>query len=144
MPVVRYTARRSLVSPTVANDTVTYDLPLVYAGMTRARVPNVVRHRSLTGAQEAYYQSAQESWDCVTRPLFWATGTTVLQARYLAMFLDSVESGESFEFDPDHKASDGGAIVYRDVVIDSQGYQEPRVANYQTLFSYTFRIITVP
>lgn len=139
MPVVRYTATRSVVSPASPSEVIVFNLPIAYAGMTRSRLPNVVKHRSLTGAQAAYYHSVQYAWDIVTYPLLWAQG---VRAADLEMFLDSVEGGEYFEFDPEGFA--GGSITYQNVVMDSTGHSAPRRQELDSRFTYTFRIITVP
>jgi hypothetical protein len=139
MAVVRYTAKRSLQPPTTVDTVVTYDLPIAYAGLTRARVVNVVHHRSLTGAQAAYYYAGQQAWDIQTKPVVWdPTGALLVQ------FLDSVESGEAFEFSPGQFASEGGSISWTNVVLDSDGYVEPLHPSRESLASYTFRFITVP
>lgn len=114
--------------------TVTYALPIRYAGMNRSSSPYTHTRRSLGGVRETYYYNAESSYSCQTKPL------TPNQAVHMRQFLDSVADGQAFEFAPD------GIGDWRDVVIESEGYSEAREALRDSMVSYSFSIVetTVP
>ena len=144
MPVAIYTVRRSLVSPLTVGTQIVYVMPIAYAGKTRSREAFVTKHRSLSGLRAAYYQSADVAWDLTTIPLFWDSSPAsdyLLGAQYVVMFLDSLESGEVFGFDPDATPATVSPN-YINCVLDGTGYVEPRRPELDTLYTYNFRIVT--
>jgi hypothetical protein len=128
-PTVRYSAQRSLMSGVTQGTTVTLVLPIRWAGMTRSRRPFVHTRRSLGGIRETYRYNSESTYALSTLPL------PPSQALNMKQFLDSVEDGQVFEFDPD------GLGVWIDVVIASEGYDEPREAARDTLVSYSFSVV---
>jgi len=138
MPVVRFTATRALIVGVSVNDTVTYDLPVAYAGINRQRTVFATQRRSLSGRRETYYESAEDSYAINTKPLL---GDDRLAIK---MFLQSVERGEQFEFDPDHAAVDGGSINYSDARLTTLGYGEPLNPSRQDAVSYALTIVVEP
>src|SRR5690606_13582016 len=137
MPVVRYMAKRSLISGVTEGDLITHDLPVAYAGMNRTRRVYATTRRALSGARETYHENSENSWDIRTPPLE--------QAEYapLVMFLESVEAGEAFEFAPDGAAGDP-VIAWRSARMDSSGYEERRHDNLDSLMQYSFTIVEAP
>lgn len=131
MASVRYIAKRSLTGGVTASQTVTYELPIRYAGLSRTRQPQAITSRSLAGLRETYYYNAEQSWRCSSIPL---SGFALEQ---LVMFLDSVEDGQEFEFDPE------GAAAWREVYIEP-GYDETREPVADSLKTISFTIIERP
>lgn len=138
MPVVRFTATRSLIGGVSLNDTVTYDLPARYAGMVPERRVFASKHVSIARLRETYYEAGERAYSFNTKPL------TSTQLDALKMFLDSCEAGEAFEFDPDHSAADGGSIVWSDAELDAAGYSETPDASRDDLTVLGFSIVILP
>jgi hypothetical protein len=131
MPSVRYVARRSLVPSIVTETTVTLVLRVRYAGMNRSRRVFKNVHRALSGRRETYYEKGERSWSIGTIPL------TANDSANMVMFLDSVEDGQQFEFDPDGSG-------WLNVVFEQDGYSEPRQPERDNMFAYQFDIVEVP
>lgn len=95
MPLVRYNATRSLTTGVAVGQQIVQAIPARYAGQTRQRSVISNTRVSMSGRRETYFERAEDAWSISTKPL-----TDVEQAE-LVMFLDSVERGETFEFEPD-------------------------------------------
>ena len=137
MPVIRFTATRSLIGGVSLNDTVTYDLPVRYAGMARSRRAVKTTRASMSGRRETYVDRTEVAYDVATKPL------TPTQRDALVMFLDSVEEGEEFEFAPQNSAGDS-PITWLNAEIDGDGYGESRVPELDSMTTFAFRIVIVP
>lgn len=137
MPVVRFTATRSLIGGVSLNDTVTYDVPARYAGMPRTKQVVKTTRVSMGGRRETYVDRKEVSYDIATKPL------TATQRNALVMFLDSVENGEAFEFAPNNSAGDS-PISWEDAEVDGEGYTENQVPERDDLTTFAFRIVIVP
>ncbi len=95
MPLVRYNATRSLVTGVASGQEVIYALPARYAGQIRQHAVASTTRVSMSGRRENYHERTEDAWAVSTKPL------TAAEADELVMFLDSVEHGEGFDFDPD-------------------------------------------
>jgi|SRR5690606_14037260 len=137
MPVVRFTATRSLIGGVSLNDPVTYDLPAAYAGMPRSRRLAKTTRVSMGGRRETYVDRTEVGYDVFTKPL------TSTQRDALVMFLDSVEQGEEFEFAPSNSAGDS-PIAWLTAELDGDGYIENQVPERDDLVTMAFRIVIVP
>ena len=143
MPIVKFTAKRSLASGISLNDEVTMAVKLRRSdGLTRGRTVEAERRTSLGGRREMYYHRADVSWAAVSIPI---SGTDVAR---MVMFLDSVESAETFEFAPYDSVGDS-PIDWRDCILEPSGYTETREvptgsSGNADYFSYAFRIVELP
>lgn len=119
MSVVRYTAKRSLTGGASAEDTIVRDLQLfdLIEGRQATRSESV----ALGGQREYVYDRGENTWQAIHKPI--QIGST--QELQLRMFLDSVESGEVFEFAP-YDLSTDSPINYRNVQITSDGWNAQR------------------
>lgn len=126
----RYVAARSLVAPTIAGDTVTFTLLIRQAGKQRSRAVYSNEHRAISGRRETYYEKGEQNWSLLTRPL------TSTEAAQMVMFLDSVEDGRAFEFDP-------GTGSFLDVQIARAGYDEPREPAKDSMVFYQFSLVEI-
>lgn len=116
MQHVIYEARRSLAAGHAAGTSYTLDLRL--RDKDRKRDVERKTHIAIGGAVYSTYYRGDTVWSLVTAPL---AGDDADQMRE---FLDSVEDGQLFTFDPFHWAA--GAADLRSVVIHSDGYTEDR------------------
>lgn len=137
MPVVRFTATRSLIAGVSSNAQVTYDLPVRYGGIARSRSPVKTTRASMSGRRETYVDRTDISYDIATKPL------DSTQRDALVMFLDSVEAGEEFEFAPENKASDS-PITWLNAELDGDGYTENLVPELDSMTTLAFRIVLIP
>lgn len=137
MPVVKYTARRSLVSGYSDGAEVTFDLPARYAGMPRSRQAFGHRRMSLSGQREAYYYRGETSYGVATYPLEAA------KIADMRMFLDSVEEGQVFLFAP-NDTSATPSPDWRNAVVEDGKYDEAVTQERQDLISFAFRVTEVP
>ena len=137
MPVVRFTATRSLIGGVSLNDTVTYDLPVRYAGMNRTRQVTKTTRVSMGGRRETYVDRREVAYDISSKPL------DATQRNALVMFLDSVDAGEALEFAPNNSAGDS-PISWEDAEVDGDGYTESRAPELDSMTSFGFRIVIVP
>lgn len=137
MAVVRFTATRSLIGGVSLNDTITYNLPVRYAGMRRSREVFQATRRSMGGRREAYRETVENRYGISTKPL------TATQAAALVMFLDSTESREEFEFAPNNVSSDPSP-AWADSVREGDGYEEAPVPERDDLKVYAFTIAVLP
>lgn len=129
---VRYTAQRSLVSGHTAGSVYYLDLPL--SRKDRERKVRKDAQESLNGAVYTTYHHGRIHWQCATRAL---TPTETLAMRE---FLDSVEDGQSFQFDPTY-AVGSSPSAYRAVVLMGTGYREERhqTGGVQSAHSFSFK-----
>lgn len=118
MQAVQYEARRSLVSGHTAGGL--YILNLRVTSCDRKRDVERTQKRAMSGKTFTMYTRGDVVWSCETIPLKGA------DADEMREFLDSVEDGQVFQFDP---LNWGGASpgAFRSVVISSDGYTENRV-----------------
>jgi hypothetical protein len=94
LPKVRYTARRSLMAGVSNGQTITLELPVKYAGISREVLPyHVYEKRSMSGIWESYNYPPDIVLGITTIPV-----DTTKQAQ-LQQFLDSVMGRYRFEFD---------------------------------------------
>lgn len=92
MPHVTYIATRSLRNTTTPGSEQTLKLQLAEAD--RERITERSDDESLGGEAWSSYFHARVLWHCQTRPLNQAETAAMRE------FLDSVEDGQVFEFDP--------------------------------------------
>lgn len=95
MPLVRYNATRSLTLGVAVGQQLVQAIPARYAGQIRQRSVVSNTRVSMSGRREHYFERGEDAWSISTKPL------TETEAAELVMFLDSVEQGETFEFEPD-------------------------------------------
>ncbi len=121
MSFVRYTAIRSVIvaSPTRQNQS--FDMNLTLMRLDPSRKVTRREQLALGGAQETVYFRGERVWRCDTWPI--ARGTTAFDQ--MREFLDSVEGGEGFSFDPYGSVGDSPDAL-RTVKLTSKGYAEPR------------------
>ena len=140
MSFVRYTAARSLIQASPTRLGQEFDFQLRLRTMTQGR--DVVRKESiaLSGDQETVRFRGAKRWQATTAHV--ARGTT--EFSQMREFLDSVEGGETFEFDPYGIVGDSPADL-RNVKITSKGYNETRSVQRGAgggvdLFSWSFSL----
>jgi len=137
---VTYVATRSVTGAHVAGNTYSLDLPCLIATPGDSRQPNVVTNEALSGARETFRFHAIKSYDIQLLPL---TGTKLAQ---VLEFLDSVEAGESFQFDMYGSVATPVAPVAAS--LETAGYTQTR---YQSVgqggandyFTMNFKVRTV-
>lgn len=119
MASVTYTAKRSLLPGVVANDEVTFDF--FVDGLDRRTQPKTTSSRSLSGKQESHRDRTDIVWSVSFSPQLEADFGQIRQ------FLDSVDGGEAFIFDPYGTAA--APISPLSCVLDKpeSGYNERRV-----------------
>jgi hypothetical protein len=122
VPTVRYN---------LSGSTITYVLPVRYAGMVKTRTVSKTTRRSMSGRRETYYESSENSYAITTKPL------TEAQSEQLVAFLEAVEAGETFSFAP--RDSD-----FSDAVLESSGYTEARQPELDKMFTYSLQINVLP
>lgn len=115
MACVRYTATRSVIAGHTAG--VAYELNLQLSDLERQRNPAREQAVSIGGRRETIYHRAEITWRARTIPL------SLTEVAAMREFLDSVEAGEQFEFDPYGSA---GSATYTNAKISSRGYTESR------------------
>lgn len=119
MTAVTYTAKRSLIPGHSANTSYSIDLPVVT--MPVSRQVDRERQQSISGNRETIRFYACELWDVTLAVQY---GTAAAQVKE---FLDSVEAGEPFTFDPYGSANTPHNPMTGE--IESSGYnsgREPR------------------
>lgn len=137
MTAVTYTAKRSLVAGHVAGSSYTIDIPVV--SMPINRVPNKRIQESLSLVRETIYLSTHETWEVQTALLNQSKTEAVKE------FLDSVEDGTVFSFDPYGRANTPHNPLTAE--IESSGYSQTREArgqggaNDSFRFTFTVRVI---
>ena len=100
------------------------------------------RSMSLGGQPYTTYYYGATSWDCDTT----AVGGTA--AALIEMFLQSVEDGQIFKFDP-YNAPGASPGAYRNVIVDGDSYAPARRVRRgdggaADLFTYTFKLLEIP
>lgn len=116
MTAVTYTARRSLIPGHAANTSYSINLPVV--GLPTSRQVMNERQESLDGTRETIRLYSCEIWDVTLAVLY---GTPAAQVKE---FLDSVEDGQSFTFDPYGTANTPNNPMSAE--IESKGYSRAR------------------
>ena len=121
MSWVRYTASRSVIvaSPTRVGQQ--FDMTLTLATLDPGRKVERKEQIALAGAQETVLFRGERTWRVITIPI--VRGTTAFNQ--MREFLDSVEGGEGFEFDPYGGVTDSPNDL-RNVRLTSKGYSEAR------------------
>lgn len=137
---VTYTARRSLTSGHTAGSL--YGLDLTVAEKNRGRKVERATSRSLNGTIFTNYHHGATTWNITTTPL------TATAADALREFLDSVEDGQVFGFDP-HNWTGVSPSTSVEVVMDSAGYTERRAVKRggdqtEDRYVFTFTLREVP
>lgn len=141
MALFKYTAQRSLTTGVSAGSVQTRSISL--------RTLN--RQRKVVGeTQVALGGTAYKTWH--RGDVLYQCETTLVTGNnrgFMREFLDSVESGETFQFDPDNTAVPS-PLNWTDVVLESNGYTENRAgrmgagdggdADYMT-FRFTLRTV---
>lgn len=126
MPTVQYTALRSLYGVS-SGVTVTYELPIRYAGMTPSKKNFGTTRVSMAGRRERYHERTERSYAMTTKPL------TEPQYKQLKMFLDSCDREESFLFSPD-------ASAFSTAYLATLDYDELLAPERDSMRSYNFSI----
>lgn len=126
---VRYIARRSLSVLHTAGTQYSQDLPL--RDKDRGRKVERDQQKSLDGHLYTTYYNGAVVWHCKTRPL------TGLETSRMREFLDSVEDGQVFDFDPTYGAGHSPSD-YRSVTLDGTGYTEQRTMSGTSQSSHRF------
>lgn len=116
MTAVTYIAKRSLIPGHSANTSYSMNLPVVSLPISR-NVSNE-RQEAIDGTRETIRFYACEIWDITLAVMY---GTAAAQVKE---FLDSVEDGETFTFDPYGSANT--PVNPMSAEIDSKGYQSNR------------------
>lgn len=134
---VQYIIRRSVAAGYTLDAVDSFDLQVKVKDRGRKAIRD--RAISLGGTVFTTYHRAEVSWSVHTT---WFKGA---DADRMRMFLDSVEDGQIFQFDPTHGA---GASPHdrRNVVIDSISYSENREqTGTQTndWFAFSFKLVEV-
>lgn len=127
MASVRFTATRSLYGAS-ASESVTFELPIRYAGMTIAKKVMGTTRVSMGGLRERYHERVDRIYTFATKPM-----AEPLYKR-LRMFLDSVEREESFLFSPDTSA-------YSTAYLADLDYDEALDASLDSLRTVGFSIV---
>lgn len=134
MTAVTYTARRSLIPGHTANTSYSINLPVV--SMPVARQVTKERQQSLDGTRETIHFYSCEVWDVSLAVMY---GTAAAQVKE---FLDSVENGEVFTFDPYGTANTPNNPLSGE--IESDGYNKTREPRGQgganDGFRYSFQV----
>lgn len=118
MAFAEYVARRSLAPGHVIDTPYTLILPsLARCDMSRERQSR--RQVSLSGRVETLWYHAKRVWQVQTEPVL------LDEAELLIEFLESVDDGQSFTFDPYGKP-DARSDLALVVVSDDQGYRMDR------------------
>jgi hypothetical protein len=119
MPFAEYVARRSLAPAHIAETPYTLVLPsLTRCDTSRDR--KAYRKVSLSGVPETGFYYAKRIWTVQTEPV------PLDEARLLIEFLESVDDGQSFTFDPYGYPEARSADCFV-VVSDDQGYTKDRL-----------------
>lgn len=116
MTAVTYTAKRSLIPGHSVNTIYSMNLPVV--SMPTSRQVDNERQQSINGNRETIRFYACEMWDVSLAVLY---GTAASQVKE---FLDSVEDGEPFTFDPYGTANTPHTPLSGE--IESKGYTRGR------------------
>lgn len=138
MTAVTYVAKRSLVAGHVVNNTYSINIPVV--SMPTNRTPSKEVQQSLALVRETIYFGASETYAVQTAAL------TPAQVIAVKEFLDSVEDGSTFTFDP--YGSVNTPVSPLTAEIDSNGYPGERIsqgrggADDMFRFSFTVRVVT--
>lgn len=140
MAAIRYTAQRTLMSGHSAGGL--YSMTVSLATLNRRPKPDVNSSKAINGDTYGLLLRHVVEWICETGPV---TGTAADQIRE---FLDSCEAKERLEFAPYNAAGDP-LPAWRNVIVDSSGYTEKRVAmrpggGAGDYFSFSFTLEEVP
>lgn len=119
MPFAEYTARRALAPGHVAGNAYTLILPsLVYCDPVRERKSS--RQVSMSGRTETLWYFGKRGWRVRTEPV------PLDEAGLLVEFLESIDDGQTFSFDPYGKPEAASPFSMY-VISDDQGYTMSRV-----------------
>jgi hypothetical protein len=133
---VLYTAARSVISGHTAGNSYTLDLALREKDRKRRVKKDIAE--SLDGHVFTTYHHGRVSWSIKSRPL------TLTETLAWREWLDSVEDGQLFSFDPDFAAG-ASPHHYRGVILEGSQYSEQRVesgtsqADHRFVFSVELR-----
>lgn len=94
LPAVQYSATRSLFDA-ASGQTVNYSIPAAYSGMGRRKQVFGTQRISLARLRESYIDAKEDLFAIDTIPM------DAEQVARFRQFVDSVDEGESFLFDPD-------------------------------------------
>ena len=129
MARVSYTALRSLKNGVSVNDTVHLDFEVTK--LDRSTKPQRTDHISLDGSQV----SSRDRTDI----LFRVETVPALSLDDFRQFLDSVDGGETFTFDP--YGTFASPVAAQTAVLSSKGYKEKRTNQRWLSVSFTVRIV---
>ena len=121
MSFVRYTATRSVIVASPSRQNQQFDMNLELMRLDPSRKVERREQMALGGAQETAYFRGERIWRSQTRAI--ARGTTKFSQ--MREFLDSVEGGEGFSFDPYNQVG-ASPDALRTVKLTSKGYPEAR------------------
>lgn len=130
MAAVSYTAKRSLRGGVSVDDPIDYDFEV--SDVDRQTKPKIGQQISLSGWQETIRDRTDELWRCVTIPVLAA------DFDHFRQFLDSVDGGEVFTFDP--YGTIAVPVDPMSCVLSSKGYKEKRVSQRYLSVSFTARV----
>lgn len=119
MAFAEYVARRSLAPGHVAGTPYTLILPSL-SRCQLGRERKTSRAVSLSGASETLYYYSKRTWQVQTEPV------PLDEAQVLIEFLESIDDGQSFTFDP-YGMPDQRSTSCTVVVSDDQGYTLDRM-----------------
>lgn len=130
MASVSYTAKRSLRAGVTLNDPIDYDFEV--SAVDRSTKPIVGQKTSLSGWQETVRDRTDELYKVVTIP--------VLESDFdhFRQFLDSVDGGEFFTFDP--YGTNAVPVQAMNCVLAMKGYREKRVSQRYISVAFTVRV----
>ena len=126
-----YTALRSLDTGVTVNDAIDFDFEVTK--MDRQTKVKRKDHIALSGDQVATKERTDEIYKVATSP--------VLEANFqpYRQFLDSVDGGEEFTFDP--YGTFAAPVDPKTCVIDHKGYTEKRTNQRYLSVSFTVRVL---
>lgn len=124
-----YTAKRSLMSGVNENDSITYDFEL--SVIDRQAKPTRKTQIALGGAQETLRERTEMFWNVTTVPVLESDIENFRQ------FLDSVDGGETFLFDP--YGTLAAPVQVMACTLSSKGYTERRVSHRWLSVSFQVR-----
>lgn len=119
MAFAEYVARRSLAPGHIVDTPYTLILPSL-SRCQLGRDRRTSRKVSMSGAAETLFYFAKRTWQVQTEPVLLDEAQTLIE------FLDSIDDGQSFTFDP-YGSPDSRSSSCAVVVSDDQGYTLERV-----------------
>lgn len=130
MAAVSYAAKRSLKGGVSVDDPIDFDFSV--SALDRTTKPAIGSQTSLSGYQETIRDRTDIQYKVTTLP--------VLEAAFddFRQFLDSVDGGEFFTFDP--YGTIAVPVDAQNCIMVSKGYKEKRVSQRYISVSFTVRV----